>query len=392
MYKKDFPGLIDNPDLIFLDNAGITHKPKIVLDEIQNFYKNKVVNNHSIDSKIGVEVNNKIIETRKIILSMIGANNSKVIFTSGTTESLNNVCNMIKNKLKPNNKVIVFETDHLSSVLPWIVASKEIGFKLEIIKSKNLEPDIDDFKKKMNDSVKVIAVTHSSNVFGNSIDLKAISKLKKDAILIVDAAQTIPHSQIDFDKLDIDFLAFSSGKIYGPSGLGVLVMKQKYLKLNPIKWGGGILTDFHLHNINLYKNESRFEAGTMHLAGIWGLNAALKYFLSIGPDKIGKHEKNLYKYACKKFASLDNVIIYSNKMSKNLVFNVKKINSQDVVSSLGHKNIILRSGKMCANMIVDKVNDTGLIRASFAIYNTKEDVDALFNEVKNGGDFLDGII
>lgn len=394
MYKKYFPGVIKNKDCVFLDNAGITQKPKVFIDSVVDFYENYVVNNHALDSNIGVKVHDRVAEARELIKKYVNARKEdQVFFTSGASESLNLVISMLKTKLTPNDAVIVSEVDHASNIMPWMRYSKEIGFDLRIVKHKNYVMDIEDLKEKTKDGkVKIISFTHSSNAFGTTTNIEEVNKYKKDAIVVLDTAQTFPHEKIMFEKWDIDFAVFSAGKLYGPSGLGGVIMKKKWMTLEPAKLGGGTQVVFDRKGYTLKENIDRFEAGTINVAGIWAFVESLNFALEIGIENIHKWEKEIFRYAKEEFSKLDNVIVHSPDDAISLVFEVKNVASHDVVSYLGHRNIMLRAGKVCAHIILGDINQAGVIRASFAIYNTKEDIDRLCQTIKNGGDFLNDII
>lgn len=401
--RKDFPMLDErktqqNHHRCYFDNGATTFKPYSVIEAENKYYIDENANSHRGDYDIAYKVDRKVDEVRNKIKDFIGANEaSEIVFTSGASMSLNLVAFSYGLKfLLPGDEIIINEAEHASNVLPRFKISKITG---AIIKYVSLDKDgkvtIDNLSKVLTKNTKIVAVAHVSNVLGITNDIKNISKFvheNSNAIVVCDGAQSVPHMKIDVKDLDCDFLAFSGHKMLGPTGIGVLYGKIELLnKIDPFLVGGGDNARFDKNlNVKYFDPPSKFEAGTLNLAGIYGLGAAIDYINEIGISNIHEYEKKLRKYAIDKLKTLQNLIIYNTNADNGIIaFNVKGVPAQDEATYLNSKGICVRSGEHCAKLLKDKIGNMGSVRVSLYFYNTFEEVDQLYEALKNGGDFLD---
>ena len=298
MHRDDFAMLSNN--IVYFDNGATTLKPKCVRDAICKYYDEYTANAHRGDYKTSAIVDNLYESTREEIKNFINAKeNSEIVFTSGTTNGMNMIVNgFFKNYLKKDDEVLITLSEHASNILPWFILQKEIGIKVKYIPlNENHEVTIDNFKKSITNKTKVVSLAYVTNVVGDERPIKEISKIAHDnnILVVVDAAQGIPHKKINVQKDDIDFMAFSGHKMYGPTGVGVLYAKFDLLdKITPMNYGGGMNAIFTKDGyVELREIPTRLEGGTPNIEGVLGLSAAIKYLNNIGMDKINKYEKNV---------------------------------------------------------------------------------------------------
>ena len=399
--RKDFPMLdgtkkMQGKNLVYLDNASTTFKPQSVINKMTEYYTTFTANSHRGDYDLLYNMDVQVSEARKAIAKFVNANENEVVFTSGDTASINLVAFGYALKfLKKDDEILISETEHASNVLPWFKVCEMTGAKIAYI-SLDEEGKItpENVKKSLNCKTKIISIAKVGNVLGYEVDTKTIAKLAHEvgAILVVDGAQSVPHSKTDFKDMDCDFLTFSAHKMCGPTGVGALVGKYELLdKMDAVFGGGGMNIKFSTDGTCIPLNPpSKFEAGTLNLSGILGFRAAVEYLEELGIEEIHKHDQELFDYAISKLESNENVIIY-NKNSRGgiLTFNVKDVFSQDEATLLNHKGIAVRSGQHCAKLIDSVIHTGATVRASFYLYTTKEDVDALIDALNEGGDILD---
>lgn len=387
--RSDFPILKKN--IIYFDSCATTLKPKVVIDEISDYYSNYSANAHRGDYDISLKVDNKIKEVRNNVKDFINAKKAKeIIFTSGTTESLNMVVNgFFYDYLNKDDEILTTKAEHASLILPWFALSKKIGTKVVYADlNDDLTLSVDNIKKAITDKTKVISLAYVTNVMGDIRNIKEITKIahEKGILVVIDAAQAVPHMKVDVKDLDVDFMCFSAHKMLGPTGVGVLYAKEKLLeKIKPLIVGGGMNTFFDsLGNVEYKELPERLEAGTINIAGIIGFGKAIDYINNIGIDNIHKHEIELKKYLVDKLSKLDNIIIYNKDIENGiLTFNIKDIFAQDVSAYLNKKNICVRVGSHCAKILSEVLGEKNTIRASMYIYNTKEDIDKLVDALNN---------
>ena len=389
MNRDDFPML--NQDIVYFDNGATTLKPKCVIDSICKYYIEHTSNIHRGDYNAAVITNELYDNTRNIVKDFINCNDSReVIFTSGTTHSINMVVfGYMKNYLKRGDEVLLTTSEHASNVLPWIVLSKEIGIVVKYIDlDDNHEISIDNLKKSITKKTKVISIAHISNVIGDVRDIESIGKIckEKNILFNVDGAQSVPHMKVDFKKCNIDFLSFSGHKMCGPTGVGVLVGRLEHLeKMKPLIYGGGMNNYFELDgDYELKDVPVKFEAGTPPISEVIGLGVAIKYLESIGMDKIHKHEVALKKYLLSKLEDIDGITIYNkNSNSGILSFNIDGVFAQDSSVYLNKYNIYVRAGNHCAKLLKNEIGIKNTIRVSMYLYNDYSDIDRFISVLKN---------
>lgn len=398
MNRDDFK-ILDN-NIIYFDNGATTLKPKYVKDAIIRYYDEYTANTHRGDYKLSAIVDSMYEETREKVKNFINAKyNSEVVFTSGTTNSMNMIVfGFFKNYLKRDDEVLITLSEHASNIVPWFVLQQDIGIKVKYIELDNKnEINIDNVKKAITDKTKVISIAHITNVIGDERPIKDISKLAhdNDILLVVDAAQSIAHQRIDVQELDIDFMAFSGHKMYGPTGTGVLYGKFDLLEqMNPINYGGGMNAMFTKEGyVELREIPTRLEGGTPNIEGVLGLGEAISYIENIGINKINDYEKNLRKYLIDKLEGLDFIEIYNKDNDSNIVvFNIKGVFAQDAAIYLDKYNICVRAGNHCAKMIDSVFNISNTVRISLSFYNTKEEIDLLINVLNNSSNIWKEIL
>lgn len=389
MNREDFNIL--NNDIIYFDNAATSLKPKKVIDSIMDYYNNYSANAHRGDYNISLKVDLKIEEARKNIKNFINAKDSnEIVFTSGTTDSINKVVfGYYKYILKENDEIILTKAEHASNLLPWFELAEQLNLKIKYIDLTNdYKITIDSLNKIITDKTKVISIAYITNVVGDIRPIKEISKIakSKNISILVDAAQAIPHIKIDVQDLDIDFLAFSGHKVYGPTGIGVLYGKVELLNnIHPTSFGGGMNASFDSNGKRIYDEiPLLLEAGTPNIAGIIGLNASICYINSIGIENIKKYETSLKTYAISKLKGVKDIIIYNeNSESSIITINIKDIFAQDLGIYLNKYNICVRSGNHCAKILKEELNIKNTVRISLAFYNTKEEIDYLVKVLNN---------
>ncbi len=388
-YKKDFPIL--NNDIIYFDNAATTLKPQCVIDEVVDYYKSYSANAHRGDYKISQIVDDKLNLARQKVKEFINADEKEeIVFTSGATESLNIIIKgFLKNYLKSQDEILTTKAEHASLVLPLFNITKQNGAIVKYITlDDNLKVTLENVKKSITNKTKAIVLSHVTNVLGDIRPIKEICYYahKLGIIVIVDGAQSIPHEKVDVKDLDVDFLVFSAHKMLGPTGVGVLYGKEKYLKqVSPLIEGGGMNAFFDsLGNVEYKELPEKLEAGTQNLAGILGFSKAIDYINSIGIENIKQREIELKKYMIEKLSKLKNIIIYNKEVSNGIItFNVKDVFSQDVAAYLDKNNICVRVGNHCAKILSEVLGVKNTCRVSLYFYNTKEEIDKIVELLDN---------
>lgn len=390
--RNDFPMIQNNPDIIYFDNAATSFKPNCVISKVTEFYEKYNSNIHRGDYDISYHVSKEYDETRDVVKKFINAKEAKeIVFTSGDTHSLNTIAyGYAKTHLKKDDVILTTLAEHASDILPLFRICKEIGCKIEYIELNNDGTfNIDNYKKCFElFNVKFVFITYVSNVLGYINPIKDICSIahKNGAIVSVDGAQAIPHIKVDVQDSDIDFLSFSSHKMLGPDGVGVLYGKYNLLTdLDPLFLGGGSNARFEKDNYLLMKEApEKFESGTPNIEGVLGFKEACLYLMSIGMEKIHEYDQELVNYFVDELLKLDNVTVYNPKTETGIVaFNVNGIFAQDVASYLNKEGICVRSGNHCAKVLHNVIGTTETIRASLYLYNTKEEIDRFINVVKD---------
>lgn len=390
--KELFPIFKTHKDLVYLDSSASSLKPKMVIDAVSNYYNNYSCNIERGIYKICFDATRICEDARQNIASYLNVDSEEIIFTRGASSSLNMVASMLKDILKEGDEVIVSELEHHSSFLPFLRLSKTIGIKLVFVE---LTPDghitVENFKKALSPKTKVVALTHVSNVLGYITPIKEIIELshKNNIIVSVDGAQAIPHFRVDLKDLDADFYSFSFHKCFGPTGLGVLYGKKKYLNmLEPVELGGEMNSTVTKDSVTYKDIPYKFEAGTMPIAEIFGASKAIDFLRSL--DLLKEEEKaiSLRNIALSELKKMDEIIIYNDTDSSSIIsFNIKGVHSHDAVSYLS-ESICLRAGQHCAEPLHNFLGVNATLRASFYYYNDLEDVKVFISKIKDAINFF----
>ncbi|MBI2669161.1 cysteine desulfurase [Candidatus Woesearchaeota archaeon] len=398
----DFPILqqkVYGKRLIYLDNSATTQKPKPVLQAMNDYYEKHNANVHRAVHVLSQRATTLYEQAHEVVAKFIGAEAEEVIFTSGTTASLNLLAYSLCTDLEKGDEIILTEMEHHSNLVPWQQIAKEKNLVLKFIPlTKDYCLDLRQAKKMITTKTKIVSVTQMSNVLGTINPVPELVKLAHDvgAIFVVDAAQSVPHQSIDVKKLDCDFLAFSGHKMCGPTGMGVLYGKKHLLqKMKPFHYGGGMIREVRWDDSSWNDLPGKFEAGTPNIAGAVGLMEAIRYLEKVGMDNIEDHEHTLTAYALKKLSGISGLQIIgpaSNPPTSLkqptllrgpvISFVIEGIHPHDLGEVLDKEGIAVRGGHHCAMPLMAKLGIAGTTRASFYFYNTDDDVDALVKAVK----------
>ena len=377
---------INKKRLVYLDNAATTQKPIEVINAIREFYEKDNANVHRGLHELSLRSSIQYENAHKSVAEFINAYEEEIIFTSGTTESINLLANSFEQILKPNDEIVVTEMEHHSNFIPWQQLAIRKKLKIKIIPlKKDLSLDLDIAKKLITKKTKIVAITHISNSLGtiNPIKEIIINAHKNNSLTIIDAAQSIAHTKINVKDLDCDFLAFSGHKIFAPTGIGVLYGKKHLLeKLQPSKFGGGMIKEVTIKNSTWNELPWKFEAGTPNISGAIGLQKAIEFVNNIGINNIEKHNQELTKYAISKLKNISGIKLYTPKNQGPIIsFTLKNIHPHDVSEILNLEGIATRAGNHCTMPLMNKLKIQGTNRISFQIYNTKEDIDILIKAI-----------
>ncbi len=392
--KKEFPifsNKVQNNDLVYLDSANSAQKPKIVVDRIYDFYTKEFSNVGRSVHYLAVAATNLYETTRKSVQKYINAKDKdEIVFTKGATEAINLVANTFGQKyLSEGDEVLLTELEHHSNYVPWHFLRKAKNIKIEFAEINNDgEITLEAIEKKITSKTKIISVTHLSNVTGAILPIKEIVKLahSKNIPVLIDGCQGAPHLKLDMQELDCDFYAISGHKMYGPTGIGVLYAKKKWLEdLPPYQGGGGMISEVKKHGITYGELPNKYEAGTMATAQVIAFNESIKFIEKIGIDNIQKHEKELMDYGLEKLRKNNSVNIIGNPKKKGGVisFTIEGIHPHDIATILDEDGVAIRAGHHCCQILHDKLNIPATARASFGVYNTKEDIDKLDQSINN---------
>jgi len=392
--RQDFPILsrtVNGKPLVYFDNGATAQKPQCVIDAITNYYTNQNSNIHRGVHTLSREITIAYEEARNTIQLHINAKQSReIIFTKGTTESINLVAHCFgKINIYEGDEIIITQMEHHSNIVPWQQLCEEKKAILKYIPINEAgELILDDLPKLMTAKTKLVAFTQISNTLGTINPVKDIIKTIRSisqASVLIDGAQAVPHLKPDVQDLDCDFYVFSGHKLFGPTGVGVLYVKEEWLnKFPPYQTGGGTIKTVTLQKTEFADSPLKFEAGTPHIEGGIGLATAINYITEIGFEDIQKHEENLLHYATKKLQEIDGLTIYGTAKHKASVisFNVGNIHPFDIGTLLDKYGVAIRSGHHCTQPLCQFYNISGTIRASFAFYNTLEEVDLFIEALK----------
>ena len=390
-FKDEFP-ILQERKISYLDSGATTQKPQCVIDAIESYYKECNANPHRGAYSLSIEATEKYESTREKIAKFINARNrEEIIFSKNATESLNLIAYSYGlDNLKKDDEVVLSIMEHHSNLVPWQYVTKKTNSKLKFMYiNKDYELSKEEIESKITDKTKVVGITHVSNVLGTINNVKEIIKYahKKGAVVIVDASQSIPHMKIDVQDLDADFLVFSGHKMFAPLGIGVLYGKKELLnKMTPFLMGGDMIEYVYEQNTTFAPLPNKFEAGTQNVEGVIGLGSAIDYIEKIGYKEIQNVEEAITKYAVNELSKLDFLELYITPHLENhssvISFNIKGVHPHDVASILDSNGVCVRSGNHCAQPLLRYLGMDSTCRASFSIYNTKEDVDNLVEAIK----------
>ncbi len=400
--RKDFPifeeTLKDGHPLVYLDSGATTLKPNCVIEAVNHYNTKKSANVHRGVYKLSNEATELYEGAREKVKNLLNAKKvEEIVFTRGATSALNLVAQSYGlSNVSEGDEIIVTELEHHSSFLPWQQIARIKGATLKFV-PLNAEGrvTIENFKSVLSERTKVVAINYVSNVMGYVTPLKEIIELAHSvgAVVSVDAAQAVPHMAIDVQALDCDFLSFSGHKMCGPTGVGVLYGKYELLQsMEPIEFGGEMNDIVGLESSTWKDAPYRFEAGTPVIAGAIGLGAAIDYLQSIGFDAIAKHEKELRDYAVQQLKEMGGISIYNETATTGIVsFNIDEIHPHDAATIYDNEGVCVRAGHHCAQPLMGWLCQPATLRASFYIYNTKEDVDLFIESTRKGKEFFDGV-
>ncbi|MEM1326274.1 MAG: cysteine desulfurase [Bacteroidota bacterium] len=399
--RKEFPLLereMNGKPLVFLDNAASSQKPKAVVDALEKYYEEQHANVHRGVYGLSQEATDAFELGREKARRFINApSTQEIIFTKGTTEGINLVASSFgRLMLKEGDEILISTMEHHSNIVPWQMIAELTGAKLKIIPiNEEGEMLMDEYKKLLTDRVKMVAVVHVSNSLGTINPVKEVIDLahEKDIPVLIDGAQATPHMKIDVQALDVDFYVFSAHKVYGPTGFGILYGKKKWLDMMPPYQGGGeMIATVTFEKTTYNELPFKFEAGTPDIAGAIAFGAAVDFVEEIGQENIARHEEELLQYATEKMSEIEGLRIIGQAENKASVisFLVDDIHPYDLGTLLDKQGIAVRTGHHCTQPLMAHYEIPGTVRASFAVYNTKEEVDTLVKAVKRAVSILKG--
>ena len=397
--RGDFP-IINAPatgHIAYLDSAATSHKPRVVIDAISGYYEEANSNVHRAVHSLAAESTGRFERARSTVAKFIGANSVReIVFTRGTTESINLVASSFGQRFSAGDIVILTEMEHHSNLVPWQLLAARTGIELRFI-------PIDDrgvlelaaLDELWTDRVRMVALTQVSNVLGTINDVRAVTDYahERGVPVLVDAAQSVPHQRVGVDDLGCDFLAFSGHKIYGPTGIGVLYAKSPNLdQMEPYMGGGSMIEAVWLDRSTWTEAPQKFEAGTPNIAGAVGLGAAIEYVESIGIDALAAHEQEITRYAMESLATVAGLTMYGPDAPRGSVisFVIDDIHPHDVAQYLDREGVAVRPGHHCAQPLMRRLNVVAMVRASFGAYSTRQEIDRLVSALEKTKEFFAG--
>lgn len=397
--KKDFPVLnqiVNDEPLVYLDNAATTQKPLKVLAAIKDYYENDNANVHRGVHTLAERATEKYEAAREKVRQFINAKSTKeVLFTRGTTTSINWVAQFAGQILKTGDEIVISIIEHHSNIVPWQEVAKKTGAILKFVYLKDGQLDMDDLRKKITNQTKFVSIAHVSNVLGTINPVEEITKIAHEhgAYMVVDGAQSTPHMAIDLQKMDVDFFAFSGHKMMGPTGIGVLYGKEELLnQFEPVEFGGEMIDFVYESHSTWTELPWKFEAGTPNIAGAIALGAAIDYIQELGIDQIHQHEIELIDYLMPKLQEIEGLKIYGPKDNVKrgglIAFNIEGLHPHDVATALDMEGVAVRAGHHCAQPLLNYLETPATARASFYLYNTKADCDKLVEALKKTKEFF----
>lgn len=399
--RRDFPILdqiVNDEPLVYLDNAATTQKPTQILEAIAAYYEKDNANVHRGVHTLAERATAAYEAARERVRSFIHAASTKeVLFTRGTTTSLNWVARYAENVLQPGDEVLISVMEHHSNIIPWQEACKKTGARLIYAYLKDGMLDLADFRSKLTEKTRFVALAHVPNVLGVVNPIKEIAELvhQANALLVVDGAQSVPHMKIDVQDLDVDFFAFSGHKMLGPTGIGVLYGKEELLeRMSPVEFGGEMIDFVYEQEATWKELPWKFEAGTPNIAGAIGLAVAIDYLDKIGMETVHQYEQELIAYVFPKLQAVEGLTIYGSEdltqRSGVISFNLAGLHPHDVATALDYEGVAVRAGHHCAQPLLSYLGVAATVRASFYLYNTKADCDKLVEALQKTKEFFDG--
>ena len=399
--RRDFSILdqiVNDEPLVYLDNAATTQKPTQVLEAIAAYYEKDNANVHRGVHTLAERATAAYEAARERVRSFIHAASTKeVLFTRGTTTGLNWVARYAESVLQPGDEVLISVMEHHSNTIPWQEACKKTGARLIYAYLKDGMLDLADFRSKLTEKTRFVALAHVSNVLGVVNPIKEIAELvhQTNALLVVDGAQSVPHMKIDVQDLDVDFFAFSGHKMLGPTGIGVLYGKEELLeRMSPVEFGGEMIDFVYEQEATWKELPWKFEAGTPNIAGAIGLAVAIDYLDKIGMETVHQYEQELIAYVFPKLQAVEGLTIYGSEdltqRSGVISFNLAGLHPHDVATALDYEGVAVRAGHHCAQPLLSYLGVAATVRASFYLYNTKADCDKLVEALQKTKEFFDG--
>jgi cysteine desulfurase/selenocysteine lyase len=390
--RNDFPILnqqIYKKSLVYFDNGATTQKPQVVIDEEVKIYSHENSNIHRGVHYLSEQLTQRYEDARKVVQKFINAEHDhEVIFTSGTTESINTIAYSFGEKyISEGDEIIISTLEHHANIVPWQMLCQRKNAKLKVIPiNEKGELILDEYEKLLSPKTKIVAVNQVSNALGTVNDVKKIIELahKKNIPVLVDGAQSVQHGKVDVQELDCDFFVFSGHKLYGPNGTGILYGKEKFLnEMPPYMTGGEMIKKVTFEETTFNELPFKFEAGTPNYVSAIGLATAIEYIENLGLENIAKYEKELLEYGTEKLGSIEGLRIIGTADNKVSVisFNLENIHHYDAGMVIDKMGIAVRTGHHCAEPLMDRFNIEGTIRASFSFYNTKEEIDKLYDAI-----------
>ena len=399
--RRDFPILdqiVNDEPLVYLDNAATTQKPTQILEAIAAYYEKDNANVHRGVHTLAERATAAYEAARERVRSFIHAASTKeVLFTRGTTTGLNWVARYAESVLQPGDEVLISVMEHHSNTIPWQEACKKTGARLIYAYLKDGMLDLADFRSKLTEKTRFVALAHVSNVLGVVNPIKEIAELvhQANALLVVDGAQSVPHMKIDVQDLDVDFFAFSGHKMLGPTGIGVLYGKEELLeRMSPVEFGGEMIDFVYEQEATWKELPWKFEAGTPNIAGAIGLAVAIDYLDKIGMETVHQYEQELIAYVFPKLQAVEGLTIYGSEdltqRSGVISFNLAGLHPHDVATALDYEGVAVRAGHHCAQPLLSYLGVAATVRASFYLYNTKADCDKLVEALQRTKEFFNG--
>lgn len=392
--KKDFPVLVNNPSLVYLDSCATSLKPKCVIDKIDEYYEKYGVNVNRGVYELSYHATCEYEETREITAKFLNAKPEEIVFTKGASNGLNLIASSYGlDNIHEGDEIITSELEHHSNIIPWQNVAKRKNAVLKFIELDSTgRITVESFKRVLTNKTKVVAITYVSNVMGYITPIKEIIDLAHSvgAVVVVDAAQAVPHMKTDVKALDVDFLAFSAHKMLGPTGFGIMYGKYDLLqKMEPIEFGGDMNDNVDLYESHYKDAPYKFETGTPPIAEAIAFKEAIKYIENYGYDKIQKTEKELTRYAVEELLKIPNVTVYNPTVETGTIaFNINNVHPHDAATFFDQEHIALRAGHHCAQLITKWLECVGTLRACFYLYNDLEDAKKFVEAVKGAAEYF----